>query len=85
MDYTLLSPDIFAQLRTQRMLDLEADHFRVELRRREALDPAEVDALVAQQAEIERRYSVHQETPVANTTEAASHSTAATDHPTTEG
>lgn len=59
MDYSLLTSDIFTQLRTQRMLDLEAEHFRAELRRRESVDPAETDALVAQQTEIERRYSVH--------------------------
>ncbi|HZE00669.1 MAG TPA: hypothetical protein VE155_02715 [Pseudonocardiaceae bacterium] len=63
MKYTLLTPEIFDQLHTQRIIDLEADHYRVELRRLEAVDSGEIAGLEAQQAEIERRIRVHQDVP----------------------
>lgn len=67
MNYIQLTSKDFDGLRAERITVLEGEHFRVALRREEATEVAEFEALSAQMAELERRIDLHRDrdTPVA--------------------
>lgn len=59
MDYYELTPVNFADLRRQRLLALEADHYKLTLLLDESSDEAEIEQLCNRQNEIERRITAH--------------------------
>lgn len=69
MDYVQLTEKDFAGLRAERITVLEGEHFRAALRREEAADTVEFEAVSAQMAELERRIALHREQTAPTRTE----------------
>ena len=61
MDYVQLTDKDFAGLRAERITVLEGEHFRLALRREEAMEVAEFEAISAQMAELHRRIALHRQ------------------------
>lgn len=61
MEYENLTGKDINALRAERITLLEGEHFRLALRREEAVEVAEFEALSAQMAELERRIALHRE------------------------
>jgi hypothetical protein len=59
MDYALLTDADREHLRQQRILQLESDHYRIELVLRETTDPDRCAALVGQQSVLEQAIAAH--------------------------
>lgn len=57
--YELLNPQAMTQLRRERLIGLEGDHYRVSLQLEEAATAEEVAALQHDLDEINRRIQVH--------------------------
>lgn len=64
MDYCELTTDDFTKLRRERVISLEAAHYRLQLLISEAVDGGEVANLLAQQADYERRLAVYHGQPI---------------------
>lgn len=59
MNYHELAPGDYANLRRQRLLALEADHYKLALLIEESNDDDEIAQLHTRQGEIERRIAAH--------------------------
>jgi hypothetical protein len=73
MEYENLTGKDINALRAERITLLEGEHFRLALRREEAVEVAEFEALSAQMVELERRIGLHrgQGAPVLSESESA--------------
>lgn len=61
LNYELLGPTQATHIRMQRLLDLEADHFRFVLDAEELHDGADMGELRNKLADIERRIKLHRQ------------------------